>query len=186
MEKYNVKKNTIPDPRPKRRFIRDLTKEIKEEQKAKELIILGLDVTAIKLPTQESEKPIGISNSVQKFGLINAYEHIYGKVGDTVIKKSHKIDHLLVSPEILPALHRSGFLPWNQVIESDHRTGFVDFDATELLGEEPQDTKNYDSRKLHTKFQKRVEKYKAQVLEKFKGKNIYKAVGKLAKRTKED
>ena len=114
-----------------------------EKQKAKELIIIGLDANEIILPPQETATPTSISNLVREYGLIDVYAHMHGTVGDTSIKKSHKIDHLLVSSETPPSLQRLGFLPWNQVIESDHRAGFADFDASKLFGEEPQDAMNY-------------------------------------------
>ena len=101
-------------------------------------------------------------------------------IGDNSIKKNHKIDHLLVSQDILPTVIRSGFLPWGAVIASDHRTGFLDVNASMLFGDLEDNTAS-SSRLLHTKYPKRTKKYREEVLGKFKQQQLFKGMRKLAK-----
>ena len=99
---------------------------------------------------------------------------------NTSIKKEHKIDHLLVSQDVLPSVTRSGFLPWGVVIASDHRTGFLDVNASMLFGT-LDDTTAPSSRLLHTKYPKRTKKYREEVLGKFKEQQLFKGMRKLVK-----
>ena len=68
--------------------------------------------------------------------------------------KQHILFHFLISPALLSAVIRSGFLSFGEILESDHCTGFVDFDSTVLFREEILDLTNTVNRKLHTKYPK--------------------------------
>ena len=173
-----------PDPRPRRQFITDLIQEIKQKQKTgKHQIILGIDANEVLEPDGEPVKSHSITRLKRECGLVDAFEHHHAHIGDTSNKKLHKIDHLLVSQSIVPALTISGFLPLGAVIASNHRTGFVDFQADLLFGNMDDPTSS-SSRKLNTKYPKRVEKYREEVLQKFKDRNLFHAMAKLSKKAK--
>mmetsp|Transcript_2376 Transcript_2376/g.5063 ORF Transcript_2376/g.5063 Transcript_2376/m.5063 type:complete len:111 (-) Transcript_2376:226-558(-) len=70
---------------------------------------------------------------------------------DTPVKKQ-SITNLMFSKEVLPAVKRSGFLPWGAVIASDHQTGYLDLDIEELFGK-VEDSSHSSSRILHTHYQ---------------------------------
>lgn len=147
------------DPRPRRQFITDLIADIKEKQADQNhQIILGLDANEILEADGTPVKSSSITHLKRECGLTDVYEHQHEVIGDTSSKKNHKIDHLLVSPDVLPTIDRSGFLPWGTMMESDHRTGFADFNASLLFGKEDSDSTALSARKLHTKYAKRVEK----------------------------
>ena len=100
------------DPRPRRQFITDLIADIQAKQADnKNHIILGLDANEILEPDGTPVKSTSITYLKRECGLIGAYEHQHEIIGDTSSKKNHKIDHLLVSPDLLPAIVRSGFFP---------------------------------------------------------------------------
>ena len=88
-----------------------------------------------------------------------------------------------MSQSILPALIRSGFLPLGDVIASDHRTGFVDFQADILFGK-IDDPPSASARKLNTKYPKRVQKYKSEVLKKFMSRKHLPGDGETGKESK--
>ena len=88
----------------------------------------------------------------------------------------------MVSPDVLPTIDRSGFLPWGTMMESDHRTGFADFNASLLFGKEDSDSTALSARKLHTKYAKRVEKYREEVLVTFKDRGLFKSMRRLQHR----
>ena len=152
------------DPRPRRQFITDLIQEIRQKQKTgKYQIILGIDANEVLESDGEPAKAHSITRLKRECGLTDVFEHHHAQIGDTSNKKLHKIDHLLVSQAIIPALTRSGFLPWGDVIASNHRTGFVDLQADILFGN-MDDPTSVSARKLNTKYPKRVNKYKTEVL----------------------
>ena len=55
------------------------------------------------------------------------YEYQHEQTGDKCKKNTKKIDHVKIPPKLLPLVKHSGFLPWNQILESDHCTRFIDF-----------------------------------------------------------
>ena len=139
----------IQDPRPKRHFVTDLKKFITDINKQKEHVILALDANEVLESAGVPVKTISITAIQQDYGLQDVYKYQHKKLGDTTIKKQHKIYHLLIFPVLLPAVIRSGFLPFGETLESDHWTDFVDFDSTVLFEEEIQDLTNTANRKLH-------------------------------------
>ena len=100
-------------------------------------------------------------------------------MGDTTNTKQHKIDHLLISPALLPVVIRSGFLPFGEILESDRRTDFVDSDSTVLFGEEIPDLTNTSKSKLHIKYPKRMTKYRDEVKAEFERRNLFQSLAKL-------
>ena len=105
-------------------------------------------------------------------------------LGTPLTKKQYKIDHLLISTALLPAVIRSDFFPFGEILESDHRTGFVDFDSTVLFEEDIPDLTNKANRKLHTKHSKRITKYKEKVKKEFTRRNLFQSLGELLQKLK--
>ena len=131
-------------------------------------------------------KPTSITALQRDCGLQDVYEYQHELRGDTTNKKQHKIDHLLISPALLPAVIRSGFLPFGEILESNHRTGFADFDSTVLFGEEIPDLTNTANRKLHTKYPKRMAKYSTEVKLEFERRGIFQSLANLRSRFKKN
>ena len=77
-----------------------------------------------------------------------------------------------------------GFLPFGEILESYHRTGFADFDSTVLFGEEIPDLTNTANRPLHTKYLKRMAKYSKEVKSKFEQRGIFQSLGNLRSQLK--
>ena len=95
--------------------------------------------------------------------------------GDTSERKYHKKDHITVSQKILPAVKACGFLPRDKICDTDHRSGFVLWDSSKLLGPED-DLTPPEKRKLILAYPDRVNKYKDCILEKFREQNLTKAL----------
>ena len=100
-------------------------------------------------------------------------------MGDTSRKINTKIDHVLISPDLQAAVKHPGFLPWNQVMETDHRTGFVDFDEIELFGENTEDKTYNASRKLSTDYPYLIDKYLQLLRTKTKTRKLAKSITRL-------
>ena len=76
-------------------------------------------------------------------------------------------------------MKHSGFLLWNQVMESDHRTGFVDFDELELFGENTQDLTHNTTHQLYIVYPESIDKYLTILKQKIKSRNLSKAIHRL-------
>ena len=95
---------------------------------------------------------------MRDLNLTDVFQHQQGHTGDTSTKNAKKIDHILVSVNVLPAIQHSSFLPWKKIMESDHRTGYVDFDALTLFGNTHNLT-HLASQKLKTDYPEAMEEY---------------------------
>lgn len=138
------------NPQPRTQFIKDLIPFLQQAIKRQELIILALDANE-ELLTEENPPPKpSITHLVQATGLQDVHSMQHKVMGDTSRRSNTKIDRVLISPDLQAAVKHSGFLPWNQIMESDHRTGFVDFDEIELFGENTENATNNATRQLST------------------------------------
>ena len=112
--------------------------------------------------------------------MTDTYEHKHGQeCGDTSNHKSHKIDYIGVSDNLLPAIISCGFLPWNDIMFSDHRVGFLKWDRKLLFGDILDDATVPTSRKLLLCYPERVEKYRTYVEERFREQKLFQALDKL-------
>ena len=123
------------DPHPRNKSIIDLTNHIKQATNSNEEIILALDANEDILPKEVPGPKHDIMTLMKDTNLIDVYEYQHNQKGDTSRRNTKKIDHVLISHNLLSAVKHSGFLPWNQIMEYDHCTGFADFAKTELFGE---------------------------------------------------
>ena len=96
--------------------------------------------------------------------------------GDTSERKSHKIDHIAASQRILPAVKTCGFLPRDEICDTDHRSGFVIWDAEILFGPDIDDLTSPEKRKLILVHPDRVNKYREYVREHFKEQKLGEAL----------
>ena len=83
---------------------------------------------------------------------------------------------MLILPVLLPAVIHPGF---GEILESDHRTSFVNFDSRVILGGEIPDLNNTANRKLHTKYIKRMMKYTEEIKAESIHRNLFQALGEL-------
>ena len=83
---------------------------------------------------------------------------------------------MLILPVLLPAVIHPGF---GEILESDHRTSFVNFDSRVIFGEEIPDLINTANRKLDTKYIKRTMKYKEQIKAESIYRTLFEALGEL-------
>ena len=110
----------------------------------------------------------------------DVYKYKHGPLcGDTSNKKVHKIDHVAATESILPAVKECGFFKWNEIIHSDHRTGFVTWDATQLFGEESDDLTKLAQRNCMLCYPDRVAKFKKYCMEEFEANFLFQALDKL-------
>mmetsp|Transcript_4469 Transcript_4469/g.6574 ORF Transcript_4469/g.6574 Transcript_4469/m.6574 type:complete len:93 (+) Transcript_4469:105-383(+) len=92
-------------------MIVDLIKKIKLKQEVGNQIILGINVNKILERDGSPVKKHSITAFKRECGLTDVFEYQHKQVGDTSIKKLHKMDHILASQDVLPSVKRPGFLP---------------------------------------------------------------------------
>ena len=172
----------IENPDPKKQFLTDLEAFINKLRKKGESIILAVDANEPLVDPARPEKTTGIRKLLQKCNLTDVFEYHHADMcGDTSERKYHKIDHVAVSQKILPAVKKCGFLPRDEICDTDHRSGFVLWDSAELLGPED-DLTPPEKRKLILAYPDRVNKYKEFVLGKFREQKLSQALKDLQHR----
>ena len=114
------------DPHSKTQFIIDLTKHIKTAISQKEEIILALDANEEIMPNEIPSPTRSITLLKDSANLIDVFTFQNENTRDTSRRSTKKIEHVLITPSLLNSVKYSGFLPWHQIMKSDHRTGFVD------------------------------------------------------------
>jgi hypothetical protein len=108
--------------------------------------------------------------------LVDAHEHSHG-INDEINSHqsgSTKIDHILVSNRIAPTIIRSGILPFDIGIPSDHRGMFVTFNQHQLFKAEIPATPDIPQRGLYSTNPKAISKYAKISDEELKQQKIYK------------
>ena len=170
------------DSHPRNQFILNLTKQIIQATTNNEEIILTLDSNEDILPEGVPGSVHSIINLLRDTNIVGLFEHQHEQTGDRSRRNTKKIDHVLITPNLLPVVKHSGFLPWNQIMESDHCMGFIDFDDIELFGENTEDPTNNSSRKLSTDYPESIVKYLEIMNNKIKKQEIQKALSELARK----
>ena len=145
-----------------------------------EEIILSLDANEPLIDPNNSHKITGIAKLLRNCGMRDVFDYKHGPLcGDTSIKKVHKIDHVAATENILPAVKECGFFKWNEIVHSDHRTGFVTWDAIKLFGEETDDLTKPAQRNCMLCYPDRVEKFKTYCINEFESHSLFQALDKL-------
>lgn len=69
-------------------------------------------------------------------GLVDVLRHHHPsqQYPPTYNRGKKRIDLILASASLLPAITRSGILPYNSVFQGDHRPCYIDLNATEAFG----------------------------------------------------
>ena len=149
-------------PDPRKQFILDLMKCIKEWQTSNDEVLVSMDVNE-----QIGDSAHGLTLLMRECKLIDLFHHHHGTFPafETFDLGSKRLDYIIGSASLLPFTTRCGYLPFYQGIPSDHRGMFIDL-SLELIDGLTQLEKT-PTRHLHSAFQKDVFKYKHAVHEAF-------------------
>ncbi len=122
----------FPDPRAT--FWQDLTRHVQDLQSKQFQIILLGDFNSSC--TEKGTNPI---NTLLKTCLLSdAIGHHHDcSQGTSYSRGNNIIDYCLLSTSLLPSIRSCGYLPLHFFCHSDHRSLYVDFDATILFGGAP-------------------------------------------------
>jgi len=138
------------EPCPRNQFILDLQAWLEHKLQEQYDIILSLDANesitqetgTISPLTYNPEQPTAgyghdgsLMTLIRTCGLCDplTIQHPDRTPPTTYSRGPNRIDYILVSSNILPAVKRSGMLPFDSIFISDHRPCFVDFAASTLF-----------------------------------------------------
>jgi len=166
--------NEVIDPEPNRQFILDLQSWITHIQADGTQIILGLDnndelipssgqVTPLQyipnVPTVQAQHNGTLGTLLRSTGLVDilSHHHPSPQYPATYNRGRKRIDLLLVSASLLPAVVRSGILPYHSLFQGDHRPCYIDLESSIAFDGKPPSIS--PPRVLQTKDPRIVAKY---------------------------
>jgi hypothetical protein len=115
---------------PREAFIIDLTKWLEEGKKKGKLFIVGGDFNkALKIGSKLLE--LCTNNKVP---LVDSLASKERENKSSSLSGHTIIDYVFVSPELLPDIWKQGYNQFDQLLVTDHRGMFIDFDTEMLFG----------------------------------------------------
>jgi hypothetical protein len=118
---------------PRKHFCKDLLLFIRRLRANNESIILCGDFNEI-LNMQSPLLQLCTDPALQMVDIFSTL-HPSTDALPTCDRGSTRIDFALISPDLVPAVQRGGFLPFRLYINSDHRFFFLDFSTSALFGD---------------------------------------------------
>ena len=123
-----------------------------------------------------------ISSLISELGLINLATTLPEQYESR--KNGRLIDLCIITPSILSSIHAFGYLPYNMITNTDHRSYFLDLQIQELFDHTPDEATPIHTRKLKTNIPKRKEKYINDITKKIQKLNLTKAAISLQQEAK--
>jgi len=139
--------NKLVNPDPNHQFILDLHSWVSHLQQDGTQVILGIDnndelnpshgqIVPLQycsdIPTTKQNHNGSLDTLVRSTGLIDILHHHHksSTYPPTYMRGRKMIDLILVSASLLPAVTRSGILPYHSVFQGDHHPCYVDIDVS--------------------------------------------------------
>ena len=115
---------------PRQAFVNDLTNFIRQVQQAGEDVILAGDFNE-----QMASSDTGMSYLASTCGLVDLFSIQLGTSTNptTYQRGSKRLDYILISPSLLPAIQATGYDPFGYRLPSDHRGMYVDLSTIALF-----------------------------------------------------
>jgi hypothetical protein len=156
-------------PEPRKQFIHDIKRLLRNLKKGGNKIILMMDANE----AMGNDKN-GVSTIASECNLIDVHtsRHNESATTATYARGTKKIDYILMTPELLPLVRRSGMLPFYSGINSDHRGLFIDIDSKALFRGQIAELYYHHERILSSKFPKAVATYKTELWKQLKAHSI--------------
>ena len=127
---FKLRQQGNSDPRPREQFVIDLIQYLHE------LNIDQNDMVLVMFDANEQlgKEKNGIIQLIEKAGLVDIFtvhQNIQCNIA-TQAKGSQRIDYMLGTPNIIPYIHKCGYLPFQHKLVTDHRGMFLDISNTLL------------------------------------------------------
>jgi hypothetical protein len=133
---------------PRKQFIKDIKRLLIQLKKEGNKIILMMDANEAM-----GKDKNGISTVASDCDLIDVHtsRHHEAATTATYARGTKKIDYILITPELLPLVTRSGMLPFYTGIHTDNRGLFIDIDSIALFQGKIAELYNHPTRILSSK-----------------------------------
>jgi exonuclease III len=144
------------DESPRKAFLVDFEKQV-EEWIAKDYeILINGDLNELLGAEDQSFARISA-----KHDLTEIIQHFHGTQNEppTYARGRKRLDYIFCTPGILSSVVQCGILPYSDIIDSDHRSLFVDFDTAKLFGGDPAELAPNPVRILHSRDAKGCDQY---------------------------
>jgi hypothetical protein len=113
------------------------------------------------IPTVHKNHDGKLATLVSTCGLVDplALQHSTRPIPPSHIRGSERIDFILITPNLMPAVLSSGCLSSHAVFNSDHRAYFVDFDSHLLFSDPAYEIERPRYRQLRLHDPKLIQRY---------------------------
>eukprot|EP00980_Cylindrotheca_fusiformis_P027514 scaffold20799_cov73-Cylindrotheca_fusiformis.AAC.3 len=149
---------TISAPQPRLRFRTDLLKFLHELKRSGESIILMGDFNEDIGDSRSKLQRLFQDDRLKLVDIIGR-QHPSTLALPTYIRGSKRLDFILLTEDLIPAVRRCGYLPFHDHFRSDHRFAFIDFDQDILFGPSEAQLAPHMFREFRSNDPKQVEKY---------------------------
>lgn len=158
-QQWSLLRETHRTPNPRAQFIKDLDDLLSSFVTQNRLFILAGDFN----DTLQNDSS-SLSSLVTKYNLFDCVRHCHGSYSTpTYLRGTKTIDYILASPGLGPSITRSGIVPANDIIISDHRAVFIDICMSSSLGKPLSNLLAPTQRRLYSSNTIRKEQYIARL-----------------------
>jgi hypothetical protein len=145
----------VPSPHPCQALIRDFTSRMHQWRAEGYDFIISWDLNEVL-----GDNPSEFGSITTEFDLTDVYRDRHGMDEPATYQRGHRrLDYMLCSAALLPAVSACGIPPFKVLSSSDHRTVFVDFDTKLLFGSLPSELAGSKSQTLQSRDYKNSETY---------------------------
>jgi hypothetical protein len=194
--------NIGEDLKPRKQFIMDLQAWIEHLVANGHGIILSLDANedtygmpgsftplqySLARPTVGSGHDSSLATLARTCGLVDPLlvQHPDSPPPSTYSRGNSRIDYILLSHSLLPAVLRSGILPYDSVFISDHRPCYIDLDASTLFRDKVPNIEAASRRGLQLQDPRIVQSYQEHLRKQLDYHNISQKIDALYKQASE-
>jgi hypothetical protein len=125
-----IQQRKLENTTPRKQFIIDFINQFQEIcNDPDEFVLLALDANSNMLDDTN-----GIQLLARECGMVDLCESIHPGIGEfpTQVRGSKRIDYMIGTRNLLPFIMKIGYIPFNEIFDTDHRPMFVDISQTIL------------------------------------------------------
>ena len=166
------KLQNIRDPDPRKLFIVDLVRLVRQAREEDKDIILTGDFNELV-----GDDPSKMARVLEAGCLTDAHGHQHGEVDIKTYTRGHKrLDYVFVTPRLVKHILRSGYEAFHARIASDHKGYFVDFALAGFLDRQLPSIYSATSRAIRGTHPSNITKYVKYLDEYLNERDIYRKV----------
>ena len=152
-----LKQQNVRNPNPRQQVLEDLDIRLQQWQGDKHDIILMMDANS-------DLNDGALTKILHKHKLSDAMGRQHGcNQPATYERGTRTIDYIFCTERIIDSIEKGGIIPFNELIQSDHRALFIDININKAFKGSIHETENPTTNYFTTKHKKRCKEYREQV-----------------------